>query len=325
MPMMGGIGNMIGNKPMTSEVFVTEDYMRSDDGDRSTTIYSLPEGKFYSLDNRKKTYFEMSFDDMMNMLSNTRAQMQGDIEQETDYNPDDFEFSVSVEDLGGGEAVAGYQTDHKLMKMELKYTTEMTDDQGNTQTASGKFYTISEVWLSKDVPGYDIVNDFGQKYADQMGQAFSQGGGGRYAAMQQAFMSDGRIQPALEKLAEEMKKLDGAPLRTVSYLVIVPEDQELDMDAVLNHQEVAQEQKQERRRRGLGNLARNALKNRGLNVGNDNDDAEEMEGQITKQQLLTKTETVYQLIETVPDDPSRFTVPANYEKVDMPSYYDSDN
>ncbi len=320
MHMLGGLGNMMGNKPITSESFVTKEYMRTDDGDRNVTIFSLPDGKFYTLDTRKKTYYEMSFDDMVQMMDNARESMQSQMgEADSSYDPEDLEFNISVEDLGGRENVAGYAAEQKLMQMEVKFTADFEDEEGNVESTGGKFYMVSEMWISKDVPGYDIVTEFGQNFAEQMGQAFSGANGGGFVAMQQALMSDGRMQPAMERMAEEMKKLDGAPLRTVSYMVLAPEDSELDIDAVLNNKEAAQEQKNKRRRAGLGGIARNALKNRGINVGN-NDDEADAAPEISEQQILTETETVYLLIETVSDDSERFNIPANFKQVDAPDY-----
>ena len=311
--MLGRLGNMMGNKPTTSEFFVDEMHMRSNDGDRSSTIFSIPAGTFTSMDNKKKTYFEMTFDQMMSMFS-ASSQEAGQSMDDAGYNPDDLEFSVSVEDLGGSEKIAGYTADRKLLRMEVKYTAETTDDKGNTDTASGKFYAISEVWVSKDVPGQEVMNEFGKNYADKMGKAFANNNVGFMAGMQQAFMSDGRMKPAMEKLAEEMKKLEGTPLKTISYLVLGPDDQELDIDAILNKQE-----KKTKKKGGLGRLARGALRGKGINIGGD-DEPEEKAG-ISEQTVLTETETVYLSIEVVGDDPGRYIVPGNYKQVETPAYF----
>ena len=315
--MLGRLGNMMGNKPMTSEFFVDSMHMRSNDGDRSSTIFSIPDGTFTSMDNKKKTYFEMTFDQMMSMFS-ASSQEAGQSMDEAGYNPDDLEFSISVEDLGGSEKIAGYNADRKLLRMEVKYTAESTDDEGNAETASGKFYAISEVWVSKGVPGEEIMNEFGKNYADKMGKAFANNNPGFMAGMQQAFMSDGRMKPAMEKLAEEMKKLEGTPLKTISYLVVGPEDQELDIDAILN-----KENSKAKKKGGLGRLARGALRGQGINIGGD-DEPEKTEG-ITEQAVLTETETIYLSIEVVGDDPGRYTVPGNYKQVDTPAYFQTED
>ncbi len=319
MHMLGAMGKMIGNKPQVSEVYVNDKYMLTVEGKRHSTILSVPDGNFSTMDHKKKTYFVMGFDEMANMFSSASA----DAEQqmgESGYDPGDMQFSVKVEDQGDGGSVAGYSTSKKLMIMELTYSAETTDDQGNAETASGKFYTVSEMWISKDVPGYDVVEAFGKNYTESVGKAFSGANMGRMAGMQQAFMADGRMGPAMEQLAEEMEKLEGAPLKTKTFIVLGPEDQELNLDAIFNQKE----EKKKKRRGGLGRLAKNALKNQGVNLGGD-DEAEPNQGEgVTAQSILTETETVYLMIETIGDDPSRFTVPSKYKQVDAPKYFDAD-
>ncbi len=316
MHMLGAMSNMIGNKPQVSEVYVSDQHMLTVDSKRSSTLLDASTGTFATMDHKKKTYFEMSFDDVASMFdtaSQDAQQQMGD----AGYDPADMQFSVKVEDMGNGGEVAGHRTEKKLMLMELTYTAETTDDAGNAQEASGKFYTITEMWISKDVPGYEIVEAFGKNYAETVGSAFNSNAGNRMAGMQQMFMADGRMGPAMEQLAEEMEKLEGAPLKTVMYVVLGPEGQELDIDAVLNKKE----EKKKKRRGGLGRLAKNALKNQGVNLGGDDEPAAQGEA-ITEQTILTETETVYLMIDKVGDDPNRFVIPSNYKQVDAPSYFD---
>ena len=319
MHMLGAMSNMMGNKPQVSDVYVSDQYMLSVDGKRSSSLMSAANGTIATLDHKKKTYYEMSFDEMASMFT----AMQEDGRQQIDdagYDPADMQFSVQVEALGSGGEVAGHNTEKKRMIMELAYTAETSDDAQNAEQVSGKFYTVTEMWISKNVPGSDIVDAFSNNYASAIGQSFEHHATNRMAGMQQMFMSDGRMGPAMEQLAEEMKKLEGTPLKTVTYVVLGPDGQELDLDAVLNQKE----EKKKKRRGGLGRLAKNALKNQGLNLGGNDEQAAPAEG-VTEQTILTETETLYLLMEIVEDDPNRFTIPSNYKKVDTPSYFDGGN
>ena len=161
--MLGKIGSMIGNKPQTSEIFVNAQHMLSNDGKRTSTIFSIPESKFSTLDHKKKTYYDITFDEMASMFDGMQESAHQQM-SESEVNPDDIEFSVSVEDMGGSEKIAGYKADRKLLRIDMTLNTEATDDEGNVQTASGKFYAVSEVWVSQDAPGNDIMMEFGQNY-----------------------------------------------------------------------------------------------------------------------------------------------------------------
>ncbi len=127
-------------------------------------------------------------------------------------------------------------------------------------------------------------------------------------------MSDGRMQPAMEKMAEEMKKLEGTPLKTVTYLVVGPEDQELDLDAIFGEKE------KKKKKGGLGRFAKNALKSQGLNIG-DEEESGENSAEIKAQTILTETETVYLMIEMVDDDAKRYMIPGKYKQIDAPEMF----
>ncbi len=316
--MMGAIGDMIGgNKPTVSEHYVDAYHMRTDEDKNSSSIFSIPEGAIINLDHRKKTYFHMGFNDMTAMFDAT----QQDVEREMDdagVNPEDVQFNVEVRDLGESKEMLNAKADRKLVILEMDYDMESADNEGNMQQASGKFYAVSDVWVSTNVPGMEIMDTFGKNFAEKMGQSFSQNTGGGFAAMQQAFMSDSRMKPAMDKMAEEMKKLEGVSLMNTSYLVIVPEGMELDVDAVLNNKEQKSEKKKKARRGAFNQIAKNALRNRGLNVGRNRDQPQEEEPQVQEQTILTETKIVYLSIEMVEDRDDRFNAPGNYKEVESP-------
>ncbi len=312
--MMGRIGNMLGNKPTKSEIYVNEQNMRSNDGDRSFSIFSIPKGTIASADAKKKTYYEMGFDEMTSMF----ASMQKDTRQQAQdagYDPEDFEFDVSVTDLNESEEIAGYTANKKLFRLEMRYTTEAVDDEGNPVTTAGKFYAVSIVSLAQGVPGFEIIETFGKNYATKMGNSFARNNAG-FASMQQAFMSDSRMKPAMEKLAEETKQLEGAPLRTITYLILGPEGEELNLDFILKKEEPAPKKK----KGGLGRFAKKALKGRGISIG-DEEDPSEQSGEIKEQTILTETETLYTFFEIVSDDAGMYEMPGNFKRVDPPYTY----
>lgn len=318
---MGALGNMIGNKPTTSDNYVDEMNMLSNDDGRNASIFSVADEKIISMDRKKKTYFEMGFDEFASMFEAMGSNMQANME-DSGVESTDLQFDIRVEETGESAMVAGYNADKKILIMKVEYAAQAAGDDGAMQEASGNMYAVSEIWVSKDVPGYEILESFGKNYAEKAGEIFT-GAGGGFAGMQQAFMADGRLSAAMEKLAEESKKLEGMQLKTISYVVLTPEGEELDLQAVLDGpKEATKEEKKQKRRRGLGNLARNALRGRGVDVGSDPSDQEDMNAPVESQRVLTETETIYTLIEVVSDDPDRFKVPGNFKQVEAPNYGD---
>ena len=313
---LGAMGKMMGNdKPSTNEQYISATHMLSIDSKRTSSIFSIPDEKIISIDHKKKAYYEMSFDDFTSYFESIKADTQGKMD-DAGVESSELKFSVKVEDMGESAVIADYKADKKLVIMEIGFSADAVGDDGEMHRAEGNMYTVSEVWVSKDVPGASVMNEFSQNYAEKVGEAFSRNNAG-FGMMQQMFMTDGRMGPAMEQLAEEMKKLEGMPLRTISYIVMTPEGQELDVEAVLGQKQ--EESKKKKKRGGLGRFAKNALKSQGLNVGGSDPEPAEMEA-VSSQTVIAETEVVYTMLEIVPDDPGRFTVPSKYKKRDAPSY-----
>ncbi len=319
MPMLGAMGNLFGNKPVESTTYVTDQYMRVEDDDNSATIYSVPQAKMIFLDRKNKTYYEIAFDDLTNMFSamQEEAEQQLETQEAGDAEMPEIEFDLSVDDLGETRDIAGRNASRKLMRMDMKYTAEGTDSEGHTTTASGNFYTLSDMWVASGMDDHEVVKAFHQNFSEQMGASLTNNNQGMASAFQQAFQQDARLGPAMEKMREEMQELDGLALQSKMYFVLVPEGAELDVNAVIND-EAKQEDRQAKRKRGLGRLARGALRQRGLNVG---EEESQQPGEGDQQSVLMVTETQYTQFDVVPDDPARFTVPAGFEQVEKPAYF----
>ncbi|MEZ4703130.1 MAG: hypothetical protein R2834_22575 [Rhodothermales bacterium] len=121
---------------------------------------------------------------------------------------------------------------------------------------------------------------------------------------------DQRIGPAFEKTAEEMKKLNGTPLRSTTYIVVVPEEMDLDVDLLLGRTKV-----EKKKGAALGKIAKGALKSRGIPVGgNNNAEAQKP----AEQQTLLSMREEYTDIGEGAVDPSKFQVPAGYKQEPSP-------
>jgi len=311
----GAIGRMFGRKPMTSTTYVTREQMATVTGDAGSII-SLPDRMLTSVDFKRRTYTEMTFDQMVAMAEQVATDIEADAQEAREESPAGadsvkvtYDFDVSVDDLGESETISGFSTDRMLITIELQYTAEGTDESGQTETASGRFFAVTDAWVGEGVQGNAIVKDFTRAYAEAFAMAIDQSSS-PIASLGQVLQQDQRIGPAFERMAEEMKKLDGTPLRSTTYIVTVPETMELDVDQLLGR-------KQAEKKRGgaLGGIARSALRSRGIPVGgeapNDAPPAEQ-------QTLLTMTE-VYTSIEEVAIDPSRFQVPSGFTKEAPPT------
>jgi hypothetical protein len=76
----------------------------------------------------------------------------------------------------------------------------------------GNLVTLSEMWMAKDLPGAAEKNAFERRMAEKLGTA----------SLAQEFAQSGAPRPIagfgdVQKMADEMKKMEGHPMRTVMY------------------------------------------------------------------------------------------------------------
>jgi hypothetical protein len=308
----GALGRLIGRRPIVSSNYVTADQMATVTGDNSSII-RLPDRTMISLDHKRKVYTEITFDQMMAAFtnaSNAPAQAEPPPEEPAPAEGQNkvtvTDFDVKVEDLGERESILGQQAARKLLTIEVKYTAEATDEEGKTETAEGRFFAVNDAWIAEGIEGQDVIDAFQQGYAQAM-QATFQDAGSPLASIGQVMRQDGRIAPAFEKMAEEMEKMEGTALRSTTYMVAVPIDQELDVDALLGRKPA------EKKKAGaaLGKIARGALKARGIPAGEEVPEA-------PRQQTLLTMNATYTDMALGPVDASRFQVPAGYTREESP-------
>ncbi len=301
----GVLGGMLGRKPVTSMTYVTRDRMATVTGDAGS-IVSLPDRILTSVDFKRRTYREMTFEQMVAMAENMAADVQQEANDAAPAEGDSvrvtYEFDVSVDDLGETETISGVSTERKLITIELRYTAEGTDETGQTETASGKFFAVTDAWVGEGAEGHAIVQDFTRAYAAEFAMAIDPSSS-PVASLGQILQQDGRIGPAFERMAEEMKKLNGTPLRSTTYIVTVPLEMELDVDLLLGRKKA-----EKKRGAALGGIARSALRSRGIPVAGET----QTEAPPAEQQTLLTMNEVYTSIEEVAIDPARFQVPAGF-------------
>ncbi len=216
-PEMGGaMGMMARMAPgAMSETKVTT-YMqgplqRTDEGDATSTITDTGTGRYTYLDHEEKTYYSMSLAEMM-------AQAQGAMGGMAGAGPAEGGPELKVERTGKTQRLDGYTAEQVLMYTEPTGGPEAQV----TEEGMGGMAFLVEIWFSKDYPGYAEW----KKAQDAMAA-------GATGAMGSAFADDPAMMEAGRNIAEEMKGIEGIPVRTVTSFVMVPPGAEFDREAVL--------------------------------------------------------------------------------------------
>lgn len=176
---------------------------------KTSTVTRLDKGVVWEITHEKKSYTEMPISAMKDMMDQFGgAGMSGMSENEESMADDeDIEMSppkFSVEKTGKKEKIAGYNCEQSILTMEMEGV--------NTETGEKfKIFLTMDMMLATDVPGYEEYQAFSAKYAEALGM----GDGLDPASIQSMMMGMRQYGVDPETIAEEAKKLEGFPMRTV--------------------------------------------------------------------------------------------------------------
>jgi hypothetical protein len=208
---MGGIMQMMGmGKPTKSTTRVSGDFLRTDNADEAT-ITDLAGEKVITLNTKKKTYSVMTFAEMRQKMEQAMASVQGkkaEPSAKSQAKDVSAKTNVRVTDTKRSETIQGLACKQYLLELDLTVTNEK-------EKQSGTMSTVTEMWMAKDVPGSAEVNAFYRRMAEKAGTT----------GMARQFMSGGAQAQGpmagmggdMQKMAEEMKKMEGHSMRSVMY------------------------------------------------------------------------------------------------------------
>jgi hypothetical protein len=208
--------------------------MRADD-EGTSTIVDATAGQYTMLDHESRTYYTITLADMqqqMEMAQEQMAQAMGD--PEAGMGPGmapgpegSFETRLSTDHTGRTRDFGGYSAEQVLITMEMVPTSPEAQEAAAT---TGTWVLFTELWISEDFPGAQEYREA----QERVGQAFLEGGGaGMAGGMGQVMMGNPDMKEAFEKNWEEMKNMEGVPVRTTTHMVNVPGEMAFDPEAVL--------------------------------------------------------------------------------------------
>ncbi len=205
---MGGMMQMMGmGKPTKSSTRVSGDFLRTDDEDQAT-IFDLAGERIVTLNLKKKTYTVTTFAEMKQKMEQAMAKLQGKQQEKPKEGSDvSMKTDVRVTDTGRTETIQGASCKQYLLEMNMSA-------QSAKEQQSGTMSTLTEMWMAKDVPGIAEVGAFYRKMGEKAGGA---GVNQQWAAaaVQGPAQSLGAD---IQKMSEEMKKMEGHAMRTVLYM-----------------------------------------------------------------------------------------------------------
>jgi hypothetical protein len=199
--------------PIVSSVYVQGNRMARFDP-QTIEIIDLDAETITNIDLQKHTYTQMTFaqmrqqfDQAVQQAKEQQAKQQPATPAPTpQQNPDNVQvsFKVNVRNTGTTKQVSGVDANEAILTMQM-IGTDTTNGQ------QGAFAITNDMWMAPEIPGYDELREFDQKFAVKLGQTFS---GSNVTASLTA------MQPAaaqgMSDMVKEMSKLKGIPVQQIT-------------------------------------------------------------------------------------------------------------
>ncbi|HSW49120.1 MAG TPA: hypothetical protein VLH09_03050 [Bryobacteraceae bacterium] len=185
-----GVFSKSAREPIKTSVLVRGDIMAHTSADNATVI-DVGRETITEVNFRQKTYSVITFAEMaryLEAMSKKAAQQSG--------GKGEMNFKASVKETGQTRQISGLDTREVVLTMVM----EGTDKESGQK---GSMTVTSNMWLARNVPGYQEVRAFNQKMAQKLAwmpgsNALAQG--------------RGDLAKAFGDLQKEGAKLDGVPV-----------------------------------------------------------------------------------------------------------------
>jgi hypothetical protein len=196
--------------PVVSTIYLKDNRMARVSAD-STEIIDLDKETITRIDNLKRTYTVVTFQQMKEQMEHARQEMEKRQAEHpstapaSDPNKDvNVSFDVKVRKTGAEKQVSGLSSKEAILTMTMNAT-----DQKTQQT--GAMAITNDMWMVPEIPGYEQVRDFHKRMAEKMGPIFASAG----LDMSKMLAQHPGADQAIADMGKEMQKLDGVPVMQV--------------------------------------------------------------------------------------------------------------
>ena len=160
-----------GMQPTQTTTYVKGNMMRKDQADGHMQIIDLDGRRMITIDNQKRTYWIMTFDQMKAAVEQARQNVQSEKASRPQAQGEQPQVQmtpkVEVTPTGKTATVLNLPADEVLMRIDMEMTS--TDPQAQGQSAS--MWVKSNSWITPKIPGYEELTAFYQKLAKEMAWA----------------------------------------------------------------------------------------------------------------------------------------------------------
>jgi hypothetical protein len=292
-----------GSTSTTETTFIKGGRMRTD-ADRQSTIIDMESRRMIQLDHRERTYTTMSFDQMVEQARRA-AREAGAGAAPRDADPAAAEANVSfrftVDEAGQRERIEGYAAERFFLTMEVEG--EYVQEEDGAMERGGTLVVLTDMWTSRDVPALAAMS----RFQDAAAREYADASASIMEGLAAAFAEDPRLRVAFEESVDQMRKMDGMPMKTTATFVVVAPDQAFDRELALGERRgpgVAQQAA----RGALRGLAARAAAARGQQQ-------EPAAGQEQSQATLMRVTSEVRNIRMQALDAALFEAPSDYRRI----------
>lgn len=299
----GALGTMMklfgASKPQTSAVYLKGNTLRTD-GENSSQIIDLDKEVFIELDHKKKQYTILTFAELKARMEKARQEAEKRMKESKPEAAKESEvkakFNVSVKPTGQTQVLDGHKTDEAIVTL----TIEGQDTSG----AKGALITASDMWLAKDLKGYEEIGTFYRRLAEKMGEEWM-GGLAKMWGMLSA--SNPELAQSMQEMKKEAGKLAGTPISTTTSFDVIGTPPKEEKPA-----EVEEESPKEAKKPSLGGLLGKFGKKKAEEKKKEKETQKAAGG--NRSNLMTST-TKMTGFSTAPLSSGLFQIPAGYKEV----------
>src|ERR1700730_1367429 len=161
-------------KPVITTRYIKGDRLRSDNADGRVQIIDLEGRRIIEIDPQKRTYTEITFEEMKAALQKAQDQAQQKLDKETKQKDVKANINAKINVTPGtaSRQIQGLTANEMKIQIDMEIQAQA---QNNGQTSgqpsgpvSGTMSTSIDSWVAPSVPGYQEVAAFYQRMANEI-------------------------------------------------------------------------------------------------------------------------------------------------------------
>ncbi|HSS99642.1 MAG TPA: hypothetical protein VLK33_21550, partial [Terriglobales bacterium] len=159
-------------KPIVTTRYVKGNQMRTDHSDGTFDIVDLDGRKMIFVDPQKRSYSEVTFDEMKAAMEKAQKQMQDEMAKQKTQQKDvkvNVKPKVYITPSKETREILGQQTNELKMQIDMEMGAQDTSASSQqTGPVSGTMSTAIDSWVAPSVPGYKEIGEFYVRMAKEI-------------------------------------------------------------------------------------------------------------------------------------------------------------